>query len=111
MKEKEIREIIQEVFQKKEWNMDDDKQYKHLTKNDKEGIIFMEEVLKEFEKEGLILEKVEDDIYIFKTTGCSGYKLYINRKFKEIFPEEDCASTLEELPLIIKLFEVWENDK
>ena len=69
------------------------------------------EVLKEFEQEGLALEKVENDIYIFKTKGCSKYKLYINRQFKEIFPEEDCAISLEELPLIMELFEVWENDK
>lgn len=70
------------------------------------------EVLKEFEKEGLILEKVENDIYIFKTKKeWSDYRLYINRKFKEVFPEDNCAITLEVLPLIMKLFEVWENDK
>lgn len=70
------------------------------------------EILKEFEENELILDKVEDDIYIFKTKDkWRSYKLYINKKYKEISTENDCAITLEELPLIIKLFEVWENDK
>lgn len=69
------------------------------------------EILKEFEENELILEKVEDDIYTFKSVYNNGYKLYINKKYKEISTENDCAITLSELPLIIKLFEVWKNDK
>lgn len=64
-----------------------------------------QEILKDFEKEGLKVIQNDNEFMVFEAM--NGYTLTINKKYKEVFHKEDCAIGFEEIALLYELFLCW----